>query len=483
MRKIGISLCGWLVMMGLWVSPALAQKRSVAAEAHQTAMETTPSAEIGELRKEMERLHQRIEQLEKRPLAETPPPGSSPAAATSAPATGDNALPDFLKHFKLSTLIYGDWTYYPRTGWGPQFLTQTNPPGPGNDHFNSFDLTRTYINLLWTPSERYTIRITPNIFREVGTPGAFKNSSKSSVGSNLNGNLTFRLKYGWFQINDALYKGQHIRIGQIENPLVPWEEDLYGFRFVNLVPLNFLAYSSTDLGIAALGPLRINDTKYGDYWLGLYNGSSFHAAEFNEKRSPQGRVTLYPFAKTPALAGLGFTGFGSYGYTNVAPDTKDAAIRRFAGLVHYSSEHFGLAFEFDATRNNNNFGNFFSGSGPLDQIADPLVPGKTIPNPVRQLYSSILNPKARARGYSIFGHWDLGTTPFTLFGMWTRWYPNIDSPHNPLDSDRVIFGVAYRANSWLRVALDTQNFIYLHHGPAGQSDIHAVFANFEINYN
>ena len=32
MRKIGISLCGWLVVMGLWGSPVLAQKRSVAEE-------------------------------------------------------------------------------------------------------------------------------------------------------------------------------------------------------------------------------------------------------------------------------------------------------------------------------------------------------------------------------------------------------------------------------------------------------------------
>jgi hypothetical protein len=32
MRKIGISLCGWLVMMGLWVGAALAQKTSVAEE-------------------------------------------------------------------------------------------------------------------------------------------------------------------------------------------------------------------------------------------------------------------------------------------------------------------------------------------------------------------------------------------------------------------------------------------------------------------
>lgn len=448
--------------------------------AQQAGQESANPDEIQSLRKEMERLQQRIEQLEKRPV-EVHSSGSASAAATAA--TSDTALPEWLKHFKLGTLIYGDYAYYPKTGWGPQFLTQINPPGPGNNNFNSFDITRTYLNLWWMPNDRYTIRLTPNIFREAGTATAFKNSNSSQVSSNLNGNLTFRLKYGWFQVNNYLYEGQHIRIGQIENPLVPWEEDLYGFRFVNLVPLNFFAYSSTDLGIAALGPIWLNGTKYGDYWIGLYNGSSFHAAEFNEKRSPQGRVTLYPFAKTPALAGLGFTGFGSYGYTNVAPDQRDRVIRRLAGLVHYSGKQWGLAFEFDETYNNNNINNFFSGSGPLDQIPNPVTPSQSIPNPVFQLYNKILNPTAVARGYSVFGHWDISNTPFTLFGMWTRWYPNLDVPNDPLDSDRLIAGVAYRVNSWLRVALDSQYFLYLHRGPKEQSDIKAVFANFEINYN
>jgi len=448
--------------------------------AQQMGQKPSNEEEIRSFHQEMERLQQRIELLEKRPV-EAHSPGSAPSTAIST--NSDTTLPEWLKHFKLGTLIYGDWAYYPKTGWGPQFLTQLNPPGPGNDNFNSFDLTRTYLNLWWTPNDRYTIRLTPNIFREVGTPSAVKNSNRSSVGSNINGNLTFRLKYGWLQINNFLYQGQHIRIGQIENPLVPWEEDLYGFRFVNLVPLNFFAYSSTDLGIAAFGPFSLSGTKYGDYWFGLYNGSSFHAAEFNEKRSSQGRVTLYPFAKSPALAGLGFTGFGSYGYTNVAPDTRDRVVRRLAGLGHYTGQQWGLAFEFDQTYNNNTVANFFSGSGPLDQIPNPATPSQSIPNPTFQLYNKILNPKAIARGYSVFGHWDVGSTPFTLFGMWTRWYPNIEIPNDPLDSDRVIFGVAYRANSWLRVALDTQNFLYLHHGPQGQSDVHAVLANFEINYN
>jgi len=467
-------------------SPSAAQERRDAVPAgtvlaQSSNAEAANQAELRTLREELERLQQRLEQLEQRSPVESH--ATSAAPTNPAPASiSSSGWPDALQHFKLSTLIYGDWGYYPKTGWGPQFLTQLNPPGPGNDQFNSFDLTRTYINLLWTPNERYTIRLTPNIFREVGVPSSFKNSRRSSVGSNLNGNLTFRLKYGWLQLNDVLYPGQHIRVGQLENPLIPWEEDLYGFRFVNLVPLNFFAYSSTDLGIAAFGPLRLNETKFGDYWFGLYNGSSFHTAELNEKRSPQGRVTLYPFAKVPELAGFGLTGFGSYGYTNVAPDTRERVVRRLAGLVHYTGEHAGLAFEFDDTLNNNTVANFFSGSGPLEQIPDPTAPSKTIPNPTLQLYSSILNPKAIARGYSLFGHWDIPRTPFTLFGMWTRWYPNIHVPHNPLDSDRIVFGVAYRANSWLRVALDTQNFLYLHHGPSGQQDIHTVFANFEINY-
>ena len=94
-------------------------------------------------------------------------------------------------------------------------------------------------------------------------------SNELGTSTNLSGNLGFRLKYGFLQVNDVLYKDQNIKIGQIENPLVPWAEDLYGYRFVNLVPLNYLAYSSTDLGIAATGPIMIDGANYGDYWFGI----------------------------------------------------------------------------------------------------------------------------------------------------------------------------------------------------------------------
>ena len=437
------------------------------------------------------------------PVERRPTPIATPevrsAAAEAAPAASPSLdalvktevahqLPDWMKTFKLSTLIYMDWAYYLDTGYGPQFLTQITPPGPGNDGFNSFDLTRAYINLFWKPSDRFQIRITPNVFREIDTNAAANTSKSSQVATNVNGNLTYRLKYGWLQANDIL-RDFHaglpeidFRVGQLENPLVPWEEDLYGYRFVNLVPLNYLAYSSTDLGLAFFGPVRIGGTRYADYWLGVYNGSSFHSAEFNEKRSPQGRLSVYPLAASPGFENLGVTYFMSYGYTNVAPDTSDRVIRRMAGLVHYSAKYGGVAFEWDRTRNQNNFNNFFSGAAPTQTIADPTDPEGTIPNPIAVLYGHILNASAIGQGFSLFGHVNLGNSPFSVFGMWQRWFPNLDVDNDPLDFDRWIVGAAWQAQSWLRLAVDSQNIMYVHGGPAVPDDTHAIFTNLEINY-
>jgi hypothetical protein len=439
--------------------------------------------------------------------AAVPPPGAAPSAAAAAapagaPAPGEptpgldalvkneveHQLPDWLRHFKISTLIYMDWAYYFQTGYGPQFLTQITPPGPGNDGFNSFDLTRAYINLFWKPSDRFTIRVTPNVFREIDVNAASNTSQSSQVATNVNGNLTYRLKYGYLQANNILnvinpdLPEINYRVGQMENPLIPWEEDLYGYRFVNLVPLNYLAYSSTDLGMAFLGPVKVDGIRYADYWLGVYNGSSFHSAEFNEKKSPQGRVSAYPAAAVPGLENLGVTYFMSYGYTNVAPDTEDAVIRRMAGLVHYTNKYGGIAFEWDRTRNQNNFNNFFSGAAPKQTIPNPNSPGQTITNPLYTLYNQILNPTAIGQGFDVFGHLNIFDYPFSLFGMWQRWYPNLDVSSDPLDFDRFVFGVAWTAQPWLRLALDTQNLVYLHSGPTVPAATTSLFTNLEINY-
>ena len=428
------------------------------------------------------------------PAAPGAPPAQAPQGLDAmVKSEVEHQLPDWLKHFKISNLMYMDWAYYLETGYGPQFLTNITPPGPGNDGFNSFDLTRAYINLFWRPSDRFTIRITPNVYRAIDVNQAANTSQSSQVATNINGNLAYRLKYGYLQVNNMFDDLQgladlpvlgdmNLRLGQMENPLVSWEEDLYGYRFVNLTPLNYLAYSSSDLGAGILGPVKVDGVRYADYWLGVYNGSSFHSAEFNENRSPQGRISAYPLAAIPGFEELGLTYFMSYGYTNVAPDTEDNVVRRLAALAHYTNQHFGLAFEYDRTRGENSFGNFFSGAAPPQRIPDPNTPGQTIPNPLVATYSSILGPAAIGQGFNLFGHLNLWDSPFSLFFMWQRWYPNLDVSNDPLDFDRVVGGVAYRAQSWLRLAIASQNLMYFNSGPTVPEATHAIFTNLEINY-
>lgn len=421
----------------------------------------------------------------------TPSPGPSPMpSATDLDALVKSAvqseLPAWMRHFSLSTLIYMNWAYYVNTGYGPQLLTQITPPGPGNDGFNSFDITRTYINLFWYPSDRFTIRVTPNIFRQISPTEVVNTSNSSQVATNLNGDLSFRLKYGFLQVNNVFrdleglrdvpgFTDTNIKIGQIENPLIPWEEDMYGYRFVNLVPLNFLAYSSSDLGIAITGRVTYDGTRFADYWLGYYNGSSFHSAEFNETRSPQGRISVYPFAQHPGWERLGGTFFMSYGYTNVAPDTPDAAIRRMAALVHYNGPYGAIAFEYDRTYNQNTFYNFFTGAAPPRMLGNET-------NPLFTLYNQILSPTAVGEGYNVFGHVNLGHWPLSAFGMWQRWYPNLGFTPDPLDFDRLIAGVAWQPLPWMRLAVDSQNIMYFRSGPTVPQDTHAIFTNLEINY-
>ena len=68
------------------------------------------------------------------------------------------------KKISIGTLVYAEYRYYSHTGFGPQFLTQQVWPGPGNNSFNSFDITRTYLDFKFTPIDDVSMRVTPNMY-------------------------------------------------------------------------------------------------------------------------------------------------------------------------------------------------------------------------------------------------------------------------------------------------------------------------------
>src|SRR5579871_5507815 len=296
-------------------------------------------------------------------------------------------MDNFQDKFRLGALFYGDYRFYTNTGFQPQELTQINNPGPGNNDYNSFDITRTYLNFFFFPTKDWELRLTPNMYRTYGNSND-KVGQTTGYGGSLDGNLGVRMKYASLTYSGLfdqvpMLKGDTIAVGEIPNPLVDWEEQLYGFRYVNLTPWNYLSLSSTQVGVSVQGPVKFGEKMYLDYGIGAYDNASFHAFEQSDTKQFMVRVSVYPFGAKWKYDGLGFTGFYDYGYGNVTPDTNTGApapapffngpkahITRIAGLVHYNTDWWGLAFEYDQGHNAFGSGNLFSSSAPAGKYAN-----------------------------------------------------------------------------------------------------------------
>lgn len=429
-------------------------------------------------------------------------PAASSAPQPSAPESEKKEKfgPLATQKIKLGVTFFGDYAFYSNTGFGPQFLTQINQPGPGNADFNSFDVTRAYLNFFYTPIDAITLRITPNVYRQINTSGgAQANGKGAAFGASDNGNLGYRLKYAYVEFNHP-FKGSKafgkdkITIGSETNPMIDWEEGLYGYRYVNLVPWNYISLSSTYDGLKVHGPIEFNGKEYLDYDLGVFNTASFHSLELTDKKQVMGRLTWYPVGTTADRTGFGLTAFEDYGYNTKTPDTHSTPDYRFAALAHFQTHDKGylIAGEFDMGRNAFSTGNMFSGVGPV--AGGPY-------GDLNTLSSAILaGDRTKQRGYAFFGHARLGgeKSPWALFGMYQFWQPNTNVNNNPLDFHRVIGGISYSFSKNLDLALDSQNLIYSHSQftfPANElpsittpianavpDNTNAIFFNMQFNY-
>ncbi len=234
--------------------------------------------------------------------AQTPP---SPADAPS---------------FKIGATIFGDYTYV------------ANPVSKDSDgnviHPDSFNVSRAYLNLTGQLNHYISFRITPDIARETGS------------GSSLNGSQTFRLKYGFAQLNldDWTTKGSWVRLGVQQTPLLDYTEGIYRYRFQGTMFIEREGFvTSSDAGLS--GHYNIpND--YGDIHAGIYNGEGYSKAEANNQKALQIRGTLRPLPKSALGKGLRVTAF--YDDDNYV---KSAVRERFLQQVTYEHARFTAGFE------------------------------------------------------------------------------------------------------------------------------------------
>lgn len=468
-------------------APAARADRGTEASAARRRTQARIAAQVREIQKEMARLQRHQAQLEslanslKTDTAEPAPEAVLGAAATpqasggaldlaaaaspetdttgAAPAASAKQSDPWYDHVKLSGLFYGDYSYYTNTGFGPQFLTQMNQEGPGNGGFNSFDITRTYLNFFFTPNSAVTLRVTPNIYREVSPTGGQSFGSGAQIGNSSNGNLGFRLKYANITFNhpfagNSTFGKDKITFGQTTDPLVDWEEGLFGYRFIALTPWNYLSLSSTYVGADVHGPIMLNGREYFDYMVGVYNETSFHHIEASQSKSVMGRISWYPMGTDKDRTGLALTLFDAAGDSNAPPDASHQPNNTFAGIVSYQTHDKGylVAGEFDLGENAFGAGNLYSGVGPA--AGGPYADWNT------QVVGTILSGQTRQRGYDFFGHARIGHTPFTLVGFFQEFQPNIHVSNDPIDFQRIVGALAYKYNKNLTLAFSSQNLVY-----------------------
>jgi hypothetical protein len=410
----------------------------------------------------------------------------------------------WFKKISIGTLVYADWRYYTHAGWGPQFLTQETWPGEGNNGFNSFDITRAYLDFKFTPVDDISARVTPNIYETIGTSQPDKVGASTAWAQTSDGDLTFRLKYAYIDYNTFFRKvldiaamhDDRITFGQQQNPLVDWEENLWGFRYTALTPWNYLSLSSTQVGLSIKGPIKFNELQYADYDVGVYDDASFHAIEQSSYKQVMGRLTINPLGARSRYDSLGITGFWDYGYPNKAEDGQVGAgnasayghMTRVAGLIHYTADSWGLIGEFDYGHNAFSEANFFTGSGPIDAFSSSFtptgitcksitvtkVPETVTPSCSFTFPSTSFGPFAKMvgiyqgastsvqLGWDVMGHYDIPETPFTLFGLFQDLNPNQQVTRNPLDFYRYDLGLQWLINKYLRIAFTAQTITFHH---------------------
>jgi hypothetical protein len=394
---------------------------------------------------------------------------SSLGAAAPAPQQKEPKLgPIASQDFKIGATFYGNFSHYTDAGFGPAFQDlPTTQLGPGNSGLNTFEVTRAYINLFYTPNEHVTLRITPDIYRL------------------SDGNLSFRLKYGFvdFQkiFGDGAFKNAKLTFGQTQQPLTDWEEGLSGYRYAYLTPWNYLSLSSTYVGAKLHGPIDFNGTEYLDYDIGVFTTASFHSTETNDKKQVMARLTWYPMGTTADRAGLGLTVFENYGYNTKLPSQKSTPLNRLSILAHYQTHNkaYQIAFEYQLGRNATSGGNMFSGSSPASD--DPFY---TLAN------SYILaGDRTRQQGFAVFGHARLGNSPFSLWGLYQHFQPNTNFDYasyeltaNPLDFARTVGGIAYKVTDHFDVAFGDQNFHWLHPQGLAGPDSNGIVIWTQFNY-
>jgi hypothetical protein len=291
---------------------------------------------------------------------------------------------------------------------------QNGEDGQGSgDGFNQFVAKRGYLTVQKEFFPWFSGRMTFDI-TTVNDP----EDEPEDKPNNLDGSIAVRVKYlyGQFNLPDfGFFTQPFMEVGVVHMPWLDYEEHVNFYRCQDTMFLERNGtFNSADLGLTSVSLLggkmdedyqkRVSNYypgRYGSVAVGVYNGSGYHAAEKNDNKVVEGRLTLRPLPDI--VPGLQFSYLGVYGEGNKEIDPPDWRVN--LGFVQFEHEYFTLTGQYYMGKGNQ------KGSDEKDKD-----------------------------GYSVFGELKPNKR-FSIFGRYDRFDPDSDTGGD--ENTRYIAGVAY----------------------------------------
>ena len=210
------------------------------------------------------------------------------AGRASAQTTGDTATRPANSNF-------------PSVTFGVVSFLQYAAELHNQDGYNSFDVTRGYLNIQARLSDRVKVRFTPDV--------------RPTTDASLDRNLALRLEYASLDVQ--VTDNMQVMFGLHEMPWLTYEETLNRYRVLGPF-FSERAWTDDSLGLLP-GPTDLGASiKYSaersEFHFGVYNGEGGGRAEIDKYKSIDGRATFRPFAEDSELGKVSLSGFYQYGW-------------------------------------------------------------------------------------------------------------------------------------------------------------------------
>lgn len=245
-------------------------------------------------------------------------------------------LPKALQGLSVGGLFYVDYSF------GRKNQNGTN--------FNQFSLTRGYINIRKDIAPWMKARITPDITQD------------------STGDWKLRMKYLYADFlppSLGPFTENAVRAGLGHTPWLDFQEHINIYRMQGVMfQERFGLFNSADTGVGILGNLGGTlgkdaqdevgyhspySGRYGSYHVGVYNGGGYHAAENNQDKVVEGRLSVRPLPDIVPGLQLSYLGINGKGNTSAKPEWSTNA-----GLISYQNRYLAATAEYASSKGQQN---------------------------------------------------------------------------------------------------------------------------------